>query len=591
MPDDPKKKQQKESWIKIQIANFQKTLIKASIQKSISEYFLQAIIPGVIGGIALGIGVVELLKDILGSGAVWFFIPLICLILSVGIIIFYPHLRVDIRRGKINATLPLLITYMGGISTSRASRDQLFENVAKREKSFGIAALEIRRIHTLAIEWNFGYVDAIEKVSTTTPSFRFADFLSRFSQALDAGEELESYFQKEQSSQLNKYIADYHRKLKSLEMLNDAYTAISTSVSFIAITFLLMMYLFGGTQQANTRNLFLLLGIMVMVNIAMMIAFWTTAPRDKLLSIQRKTAEYEKVLYSFLICLFIFLPILIGLAAVLKDKNGNNIINMDMFMIIFGIALIIPGRFTANFEENVSRRDENFPVFIRTLGSTTTLLGGSIFDSVNIISHEEFGPLTEGIKLLYTQSKFGIDPTVAWKWFSDSTCSNLIDRFLRIFISSMDIGGSPEIVSRFISVNVEKILLLRQDRKQVIGTFKGTMLPLTIINIGTMIFMKDVTSLLNTTMGALSNIQGMNLHLGVAPDQFFVDLYFNTYYIIIPLFACIALMIPGKGSWMKVTKFLAQYYIIVGFELIIIGNLSHSILASFGNPFAGQTLI
>ena len=103
-------------------------------------------------------------------------------------------------------------------------------------------------------------------------------------------------------------------------------------------------------------------------------------------------------------------------------------------------------------------------------------MGGSIFDSVRIISQEQFGPLTTDIQLLYAQAKFGIDPMIAWQWFGDSTSSNIIDRFLRIFTSSMDIGGRSDIIAQFISDNVEKILELRRDRHQVINTFKGTIL-------------------------------------------------------------------------------------------------------------------
>ena len=279
------------------------------------------------------------------------------------------------------------------------------------------------------------------------------------------------------------------------------------------------------------------------------------------------------------------MPILVFLTVILTTPEGESIISFPVFMIIFGIAMIVPGYVGERFEDVVKRRDENFPVFIRTLGGTTALLGGSIFDSVNIISREEFGPLTTDIKLLYTQSKFGIDPTIAWQWFSDSTSSSLIDRFLRIFTSSMDIGGNPGVVSRFISTNVEKIEDLRRNRKQTVGVFQGTLMPLTAINIGTMIFMKDVLVLLNQTMGAISNTQGMNMSLGNPPSVYFTTLYFNVYYITMPFWACLAIILPQKGTWMKITKYLAQYYILVGLEIIFVGNLSHAVMGSFGAQF------
>lgn len=572
--------------LKIQLqTSYQDLLIKAGLQYSIGEYifkyFLRIVVSTFGAGVIFGIIFSIQMKNSLLS---WL-LPLIFLILGMLIVAFYPILLQNLRKEKINNAMPILITYMGGISSSKASRDQLFANVSAREASFGIAALEIRRIRTMAIEWNFGYITAIKKVSKTTASKRFGDFLSRFSQALDAGENLEEFFKKEQTSSLNEYISDYKRRLKSLETLNDAFVALSTSMSFMSITFLLMMYLFGG-EGNNVVNLFLILGVMQMVNITMMLAFVAVSPKDDLILVQRKTAEFEKVLYAFLISVAIFMPILAFITAILKNAEGDRIITLPIFMIIFGISMIVPGIIAEKFEDIVKRRDDNFPVFIRTLGGTTALLGGSIFESVNIISREQFGPLTEGIKLLYTQARFGIDPSVAWQWFSDSTCSNIIDRFLRIFTSSMDIGGNSSVISKFISVNVEKISKLRRDREQVISVFKGTMLPLTAINVGTMIFMKDVLRLLEITMSALDQIQGMNLQLGNPPDIFFTDLYFSVNFILIPIFACLAIIIPQRGTWMKITRYLSQYYIIVGVEIIVVGQLSRTVMQGFGVNFS-----
>lgn len=562
--------------------SFQQTLIQAGIQKSIGEYLFKILIPTVLGGLGIGL-IIGILLEIspLISGTIF---PLTLSFSFLGLVLVFgfPYLKRSMRQEQINNALPMLVTYMGGISTSKASRDQLFENVSRRENSFGLIALEVKRIRTMAKEWNLGYLDSIKKVSSTTASSRFGDFLSRFSQALDAGEDLEDYFLKEQQSVLNGYISDYTRKLKSLEVLNDMFTALSTSLSFISITFLLMMFLFGGDSETNTQNLFLILGVIELVYIALMVAFYAISPKDGLINIQRKTAEYEKVLYSFLICVFVFMPVLAFITFFLKDAEGKAVISLPIFMIIFGISMFYPGYVAEKFEDIVKRRDANFPVFIRTLGATTALLGGSIFDSVNIISREQFGPLTTDIKLLYTQSKFGIDPIIAWQWFSDSTSSSIIDRFLRIFTSSLDIGGNTEIISKFISTNVEKILKLRRDRQQVIGVFKGTLLMLTIINIGIMIFMKDVLFLLNVTMSALQDVQGMSLNLGNPPPPFFTDLYFTIYYLTMPIYACLAIVIPERGTWMKVTKYLSQYYIIAGLEIIVVSQIAGGLIGSFG---------
>jgi len=337
---------------------FQTTLIQAGIQKSIGEYFFKILLPYTLGGLGVGIVFGILFELIPTISGIILPVSIGGLLLGVMLVFASPFVLRSLRQEKINNALPILVTYMGGISTSKASRDQLFENVSRREKSFGLIALEVKRIRTMAKEWNLGYMTSIKKVSVTTASSRFGDFLSRFSQALDAGEDLEMYFKKEQESVLNEYISDYTRKLKSLEVLNDMFTALSTSLSFISITFLLMMFLFGGgNQQTNTRNLFLILGVIEMVYVTLMITFFVISPKDNVISIQRKTSEYEKVLYSFLICVFVFMPVLAFITFFLKDADGNQIISLPVFMIIFGIAMFYPGMVAEKFEDIVKRRD------------------------------------------------------------------------------------------------------------------------------------------------------------------------------------------------------------------------------------------
>jgi flagellar protein FlaJ len=576
-------------------------LIKAGISKTIAEYMLKylvvfllggTIIGGIIGGSLLTIAIQTNNSQLFNA---IFIGPIAGFLSGFGFIYIYPHLLKNVRKGKINDVMPLLITYMGGISTSKASRDQLFKNVGNRIESFGIAAEEIKRIRTLAMDWNMGYIYSTKRVADTTPSPRFGDFLSRFAQALDSGEDLASFFRKEQDSILASFVADYTRKLKGLETLNDAYVAISVSTVFIAITFLIMMFLFGNEGE-NNANLIMIILIIEAVNSVILLAFNAGAPSDPLIARTRATKESEKLMYSSVVAVFMAIPVLLVVILVLVvgvTDAGEPIYFRDtkmavpILMIIVGIIVYYPGRLAEQYEKRIKRRDENFPILIRTLGSTAAIIGGSIFDSVKLITRQHFGPLTEDIKLLYAQAKFGIDPQVAWKYFSDSTSSSIIDRFLKIFTSSLEIGGSPAIISEFISTNVEKVLRLRKDKEQVLGTFKGTLMPLTAINIGLMVFMRDVLTLLGSVMMEVQgNAEGPNpYNFGQPPSEFMLSLYFNIFYLTIPLFSCIALTLPRKGTPFIILKFLAIYYIFMGLEIIFMGNASGAILGTFSGAY------
>ncbi|MHA1728463.1 MAG: type II secretion system F family protein [Promethearchaeota archaeon] len=581
--------------------DFSKILIKAGFSTTVLEYLTKYLITFIIIGTAIGGGIGAYLMSIAvqtGDSMLYnaiFLGPLLGFIGGIAAVFFYPYILTSNRKNQINNVMPLLVTYMGGISTSNASRDQLFQNVGKRKNSFGLAATEIKRIRTLAVDWNMGYIYSTKRVADTTPSPRFGDFLSRFAQALDSGENLSSFFRKEQDSILASFVADYTRKLKSLETLNDAYVAVSVSTVFMAITFLIMMYLFGS-KASNNEGILTILFIIELINAVILLAFNAGAPSDPLISRSRITKEYQKLIYAGIIGLFVVIPIVVMIMMVLVvgvSDLGTPIYFRDtkvavpIFMIITGATVYYPGHLAEEYEKNIQRRDENFPILIRTLGSTTAIIGGSIFDSVKLITRQHFGPLTEDIKLLYAQAQFGIDPHVAWKFFSDSTSSSIIDRFLKIFTSSLDIGGSPAIISEFISINVERVLRLRKDKIQVLGTFKGTLLPLAAINIALMVFMRDVLTLLGNVMMEVqqNSSYGGVYSFGVPPDIIFLELYFNVFYLTIPIFSCFALTLPRKGTPFMILKYLSIYYLVMGIEILIVGVVSESILGTFGGVY------
>ncbi|MCP4761138.1 MAG: hypothetical protein GY870_05105 [archaeon] len=581
--------------------SFEVTLIKAGLQMTMNEYLAKFLLPFIIIGTIIGGGTGVTLLIIAmqtANSSLYYAIfigPIGGFLLGILFVYMYPQILKRAKKREIEDVMPLLITYMGGLSTSQASRDDIFHNVSNRVESFGHAAGELKRIRTMATEWNLGYIFSTKRVASTTPSNRFGDFLSRFSQALDSGENLSGFFRKEQDSILATYVADYTRSLKSLETLNDAYVAVSVSTVFMAVTFLIMMYLFGDTTT-NNQGLISIILIIEFVNMMILLAFKAATPKDDLIARGRMTKEFEKIMYAAIIVVFMIIPLIIIILFVIvigETENLEPIFLRDteyilpIFMIIAGIAFRYPGVIAEKYEERISRRDENFPILIRTLGATAGVIGGSIFDSVKMVTRQHFGPLTEDIKLLYAQAQFGIDPHVAWQYFSDSTSSSIIDRFLKIFTSSLSIGGSPGDISEFISLNVEKILRLRKDKIQVMGTFKGTLLPLTVINIALMVFMKDVLYLLGAVMSETQNASeyGNVYNFGSPPDAFLLNLYFNIFFITIPIFTCIALTIPRKGTPLVVLKHLSTYYILVGIEIILVAYLSHAILGSFSGVY------
>ncbi|MDH5401491.1 MAG: type II secretion system F family protein [Candidatus Heimdallarchaeota archaeon] len=393
------------------IYKFEQSLSKAGITKTASEYIRISLIIAIITSLTAVIPMVIILNRLNQLSNLVVFLIIIFLLIVVSSIMF-PYMKISLRAAEINNSLPLLITYLGGISTSKASRDQLFEYSGEKQKEFGLGALEMKRVRTLATDWNLGYPEALSSVSSSTPSDILSDFLSRFAQAMESGEKLEDFFKKEQKSSLDLYISSYKRSLSSLDLLSEAYQAVNISYVFVTLTTLIISLLFGSGNVLNVliTNLVLLFG----VNIPLLMAFKTSLISDPLTMYKYNDRSLEK----FNLISFLMLGLILPLALVLLLMLS---VPFWLSMTIVGVIIVPIGYLSENLERFVKRRDENFAVFVRTLGGTAEAMGGSTLHALQAIMSQRLGPLSENLGSLVARLEFGIADEIAWAEFSKET--------------------------------------------------------------------------------------------------------------------------------------------------------------------------
>lgn len=497
--------------------------------------------------------------------------------------LYYPIFRIKARASEIDDILPLLITYLGGISTSQASRDQLFDYSGRKEKEFGLGANEMKRVRTLATEWNLGYPDALEIVSDSTPSNAMSDFLGRFSQALESGEKLDEFFAKEQKSALDLYISSYRRSLSSLQLIGEAYQAINISYIFVTLTSLILTMLFGSGDVIQTMlsNIVLLIG----VNVPLLLSLKAGTFPDPLTSITYKDRSLEKLnQVTLFIFGIIFPPILV--VAILFT------VPFWFVLIVFGLVTLPIGILSEHIESLVRRRDENFPVFIRTLGGTAEAMGGTTLASLQSIMTQNLGPLSDNISGIVARLEFGIEDNVAWEEFAREAGSSLIQRFISLYLEAVLIGGSPDQTSKFVSQNAERILEVRKDRDQTIGTIKGTIFPMHVTNVGIMIFMSKIIILLTLIMSAGANSGSTELEMDAAfsssgtVDEAILMGFFNIIIILLTIFNALAITIPKQGLIRSMLRSMGIMFIVSGITVLFVGQIADAMFASFLQGFS-----
>ena len=127
-------------------------------------------------------------------------------------------------------------------------------------------------------------------------------------------------------------------------------------------------------------------------------------------------------------------------------------------------------------EKKIKARDEEFPSFIRALGSTEGAKQSTTGAVLESLREKEFGPLSENIDNLYKRLNMRIEPEKAWRHFTAESRSYLIQTFSEMYLIGRKMGGSPKQLGELISENMNEVLQLRQQRDQettLIGVLYG----------------------------------------------------------------------------------------------------------------------
>ncbi|PSG98111.1 hypothetical protein BRD56_01840 [Thermoplasmatales archaeon SW_10_69_26] len=120
-----------------------------------------------------------------------------------------------------------------------------------------------------------------------------------------------------------------------------------------------------------------------------------------------------------------------------------------------------------------SRRDDNYPGFLRSLGSSTAARGGDERKVLNHLRQHDFGPLSTNIRDLFARLQLRVDDDQAWRYFTSEAGSRLIERFTQMCDEAVEEGGEPDEIGRIISENTVEIVGFRKLRYQAAGTFRG----------------------------------------------------------------------------------------------------------------------
>nr|WP_318569781.1 archaellar assembly protein FlaJ [Salinigranum marinum] len=399
--------------------------------------------------------------------------------------LLYPRLLVEQQRRGLENQLHLLITHMTVLSTTNIDRVEVFRALS-REEEYGELATEMNRIVQLVDAWNQSLDDACKRRAREVPSKPMADFLDRLAYALNAGQGIDDFLLGEQEAMIQSYVTVYEGALENLEVMKDLYLSMILSMTFGLINAIVLPILTG--TDATTTILAVII-LFVFVQLGFYFVMRTMSPYDPLWYLQeeyrtRPVRQVDISLYGAVGLSFILIFALalgtFGLTPVGRAMRGVlEGVPIPILMSAPLTPLAIPGILARRHENSIKGRDEEFPGFIRALGSSESAKQATTSAVLKTLRKKDFGTLTADVNRLYTRLKMRIEPTKAWFYFTAEASSYLIQKFSEMYLVGRQMGGSPKQLGELISRNMNEVLQLRRQRQQATITLIGVLYGIT----------------------------------------------------------------------------------------------------------------
>lgn len=477
----------------------------------------------------------------------------------------FPILDVQRSASLIEAEMHMFITRMGILSIGEVGAQSIFD-ILKQMRDYGELATEVKRIETLVDKWHTSLPEAARIVAQQSPSPLWSDFLSRMAFSIEAGQPIDEFMRSEQETIAEQYNTLYDTRLESVDTLKEIYVSLVTAGLFGLVIAGIHLVLFEVGSDADTpievasRLRFLLLASLVFgfIQMGAVFAFRATIPKDLTFARDEMDTPFRinfrrSLLISGLVTILLVSTSVLTLIWVFDELTSQWDKYGLLFIAIPLSPLLIPSMMVRREENQIQRRDETYPDFIRALGGTAQARSSEPSATIKALRGIDFGMLDNSIDRLEKRLSTRIDSDRAWDYFTADTNSAVISRYTRIYIEGSQSSGQPAATAEMVSRSVGNLLSLRNRRSLSANTMWGVALGLLIssvaaLNVTTAIVLQLGESiagvaggLTQTDVSALSDF-GAGVALPVMEDASSVDDNIRMFKIIISLLILMQVM-------------------------------------------------
>jgi flagellar protein FlaJ len=156
-------------------------------------------------------------------------------------------------------------------------------------------------------------------------------------------------------------------------------------------------------------------------------------------------------------------------------------------------------------DSNITLRDNDFLSFIRSLGA---IMGGQSTTAVyalGTIDKKSLTALEPLVNTVYSQMNLGLDNKQIWDKFIGDSGSNLIYKYLNIYLDTVIMGGPPEPIGTVVGSSVLEQTLLREKKDMHARSFIVLLVPMHAAMVGILVVLFRIMLTLTGSVSSMMN--------------------------------------------------------------------------------------
>ena len=394
--------------------------------------------------------------------------------------------RIFVENKNMGPDMLFMMTYMAAITTAQATRPEIFSYTAARQEY--VPARYVKKVEFFVKRWGYSYVEALIMVAEKTENEILQSMLNRYANSIDSGVPDEDFLTRELETIKSVYRNTYEQGLELLKKWGDAYVAMLFSSALVGIIIMVSIAIFApdNVQSTLATTYYIIIGISVFGLVTM---YRSVPADDKTHSLPTGSREQNMVhrLEKRIVPLAIGVMIMILVLGMVFTPNW-----MDFFglaLLLFGLLLFPLGLIGYLDDQNIVKRDAEFPTFIRSLGAVMGGKGVTTTHALKDIDRKSLIALEPLISSVYSKLNLGLDEKRSWDRFLSESGSNLITKYLNIFRDACELGGKPDAVGSIIGSSMLEQTLLMERRNTVGMGFIVLLVPMHAMMVAILLFL------------------------------------------------------------------------------------------------------